>query len=127
MQSLKLCVWVIFIFGQPQQIVRGYAIEIRQRRDRKRADILVVIGFIFSQCRFGQTGLLRQLFQRQVALLAQVLKPFRDRQLYLHPKSPPDIAFSIIFIITRFHKRGNIRILSAFPTFWIYGNGPLFL
>ena len=65
MQGLKLCVWVIFIFGQPQQIVRGYAIEIRQRRDRKRADILVVIGFIFSQCRFGQTGLLRQLFQRQ--------------------------------------------------------------
>ena len=27
----------------------------------------------------------------------------------------------IIFIIARFHKRGNMRISSVFPTFWTYG------
>ena len=27
---------------------------------------------------------------------------------------------------SQFHKRGNMRISSVFPTSWIYGSSPLF-
>lgn len=30
MQIVQVCVWVIFCFRQPQQIVRGYTVEFRQ-------------------------------------------------------------------------------------------------
>ena len=79
MQRLKFCVWVIFIFRQPHQIVSGYAVKIRQCRNGKRADVLVVISFILSQRRFGQAGLLGKLFQRQVLVHhTQVFEPLRD-------------------------------------------------
>ena len=128
MQRLKFCVWVIFIFRQPHQIVGGHAVKVRQRCNRKRADVLVVIGFVFSQRGFRQAGLLRQLFQRQVLVHhPQVFEPLRDCQLCVHPKPPLSLSFSVITpIIARFHKRGNMRISSVFPTFWIYGKGPLF-
>ena len=79
MQRLKFCVWVIFIFRQSHQIVGGHAVKVRQRCNRKRADVLVVIGFIFSQCGFRQAGLFCQLFQRQVLVHhSQVFEPLRD-------------------------------------------------
>ena len=94
MQRLKFCVWVIFIFRQPHQIVGGHTVKVRQRCNRKRADVLVVIGFVFSQRRFRQAGLLRQLFQRQVLVHhPQVFEPLRDCQLCVHPKPPLSLSF----------------------------------
>ena len=66
MERLYIGVGNLFIIGQSHQIVGGHAVKIRQRRNRKWADVLVVIGFVFPQRRFRQAGLLRQLFQRQV-------------------------------------------------------------
>ena len=52
MQIVQVCVWVIFCFRQPQQIVRGHAVEFRQSDNAEWADILEIIGFIFTQCGF---------------------------------------------------------------------------
>lgn len=94
MQRLKFYVWVIFIFRQPHQIVGGHAVKVSQRCNRKRADVLVVIGFVFSQRGFRQAGLLRQLFQRQVLIYhPQVFEPLRDCQLCVHPKPPLSLSF----------------------------------
>ena len=85
MQRLKLCVWVIFIFGQPHQIVGGHAVKLCQRCNRKWADVFVVIALIFPQCRLRQTGLFCQLFQRQVLIHhPQVFEPFLNGEFWLH-------------------------------------------
>ena len=61
MQIVQVCVWVIFCFRQPQQIVRGYTVEFRQGDNAEWADILEIIGFIFTQCGFGNAGFFRKL------------------------------------------------------------------
>ena len=70
----------------------------------------------------------QDVYKRQVLVHhPQVFEPLRDCQLCVHPKPPLSLSFSVITpIIARFHKRGNMRISSVFPTFWIYGKGPLF-
>ena len=68
MQGLKLCVWVIFIFRQPHQIIGGHPIKFRQRSDGKWADVFVIIALIFTESRFRKPGLLGQLLQRQVLI-----------------------------------------------------------
>ena len=79
MQSLKLRVWVIFIFGQSHQIISGHSVKLCQCCNRKWTDVFVVIALIFPQCRLRQAGLLCQLFQRQVLIHnPQVFEPFRD-------------------------------------------------
>ena len=79
MERLHIGVGNLLVIGQPHQIVGGHAVKIRQCRNRKRADVLIVIAFIFSQRRSGQAGLLRQLFQRQVFVHhPQVFEPLRD-------------------------------------------------
>ena len=103
MQSIQLCVWVIFIFCQTQQIVRRNAVELRQGQDRKGADVLSrCIGFVFSQGRTGQASAFRQFFQRQMKIHdTQVFQSFLNCELRLHTPSP-------------FHKRGNPRIFALF-------------
>ena len=64
MQSIEFCVWVFFLFCHAQQIIRGYPIELCQRHNAKGANALKIVVFIFAQCQFGKTGLLRKLFQR---------------------------------------------------------------
>ena len=49
MQSVQFCVWVIFLFCQPQQVIGGHAVELRQLHHAERADILEIVGFVFSQ------------------------------------------------------------------------------
>lgn len=67
MQRLKFCVWVIFIFRQPHQIVGGHAVKVRQRCNRKRTDVLVVIGFVFSQRGFRQAMKDADAFYQQLS------------------------------------------------------------
>ena len=94
MERLYIGVGNLFIIGQSHQIVGGHAVKIRQRRNRKWADVLVVIGLVFSQRGFRQAGLLRQLFQRQVLVHhPQVFEPLRDCQLCVHPKPPLSLSF----------------------------------
>ena len=47
MQSVQLCVWVIFIFCQTQQIVRGHAIELGESLDCK--SYIVRAGMTMSE------------------------------------------------------------------------------
>ena len=69
MQRLKFCVWVIFIFRQPHQIVGGHTVKVRKRCNRKRADVLVVIGFVFSQRRFRPVSYTHlDVYKRQARL-----------------------------------------------------------
>ena len=49
MQSVQLCVWVIFLFCQPQQVIGGHAVELCQLHHAERADVLEIVGFVFSQ------------------------------------------------------------------------------
>ena len=49
MQSVQLCVWVIFLFCQPQQVIGGHPVELRQLHHAERADVLEIVGFVFSQ------------------------------------------------------------------------------
>lgn len=65
MQSVHLCVWVIFRFCHTQQIVRGHAVELRQRDNAEWADVLEIVCLIFAEGGLGKPGLLRKLFQRQ--------------------------------------------------------------
>ena len=48
-QSVQLCVWVIFLFCQPQQVIGGHAVELCQLHHTERADVLEIVGFVFSQ------------------------------------------------------------------------------
>ena len=53
MQSLKLRVWVIFIFRQPHQIVSGYAVKIRQPKKWQifpAALVITLPSTIISSC-----------------------------------------------------------------------------
>ena len=40
MQSVQFCVWVIFLFCQPQQVIGGHAVELCQLQHAERADVL---------------------------------------------------------------------------------------
>ena len=68
MQGLKLCVWVIFIFRQPHQVIGGHPIKFRQRSDSKGTDVLIIVTLIFAESRFGKPGLFSQLLQYQVLI-----------------------------------------------------------
>ena len=48
-QSVQLCVWAIFLFCQPQQVIGGHAVELCQLHHTERADVLEIVGFVFSQ------------------------------------------------------------------------------
>ena len=72
MQVCKIGVWVIFGFGQPQQIIGGHAVKLCQLDNGIVADVLEVLRFIAAQRRLGEMGLLRKLFQRQAALHTQI-------------------------------------------------------
>ena len=90
MERLHIGVRNLFIIGQSHQIVGGHAVKIRQRRNRKWADVLVVIGFVFPQRRFRQAGLLRQLFQRQVLVHhPQVFEPHPGIVSFAYIQRPP--------------------------------------
>ena len=52
MQSVQLCVWVIFLFCQPQQVIGGHTVELCQRHHAERTDVFEIVGFVFSQRRF---------------------------------------------------------------------------
>ena len=107
MQSLKLRVWVIFIFRHAHQIISGHSVKLCQCRNRKWADVFVVIALIFPQCRLRQAGLFCQLFQRQVLIHhPQVFEPFRDRQFCVHQST----SLPTVFV---FHY-------STFPRAWKY-------
>jgi len=67
MQSLKLRVWVIFIFRQTHQVVGGHPVKFRQCCDGKGTDVLF-FPFVIPQRRLRQTGLRFQLFQCQVLI-----------------------------------------------------------
>ena len=84
MQIMQVCVWVIFCFRQPQQIVRGHAVEFRQRDDAEWADVLEIIGLILAQGGFGNTGFLRKLLQSQVPFHPQILQFLLYSQFGVH-------------------------------------------
>ena len=86
MQIVQVCVWVIFCFCQSQQIVRGHAVEFRQRDDAEGADVFEIIGFIFTQCGFGNAGFLCKLLQSQVPFHSQILQFFLYCQFCIHKK-----------------------------------------
>ena len=88
MQIVQVCVWVIFCFRQSQQIVRGHAVVFCQRDDAERADILEVIGFILTQCGFGNAGFFRKLLQSQMPFHSQILQFFLYCQFCIHKSSP---------------------------------------
>lgn len=48
MKGVKLCVWVVFIFSQPHQVIGGDTIELCQCCDGKGADILEIFRLILS-------------------------------------------------------------------------------
>ena len=62
MQVCKIGVWVIFCLGQPQQIIGGYAVKLRQLDNSIVADVFEVLRFITAQRRLGEMCLLRELF-----------------------------------------------------------------
>ena len=84
MQIVQVCIWVIFCFRQPQQIVRGHAIEFCQSDDAEWADVLEIIGFVFSQSGFGNAGFFRKLLQSQVPLHPQILQFLLYCQFCVH-------------------------------------------
>ena len=49
MQSVQLCVWVIFLFCQPKQVIGGHAVELCQLYHAERTDVLEIVSFVFSQ------------------------------------------------------------------------------
>ena len=52
MQSVQFCVWVIFLFCQPQQVIGGHTVELCQRHHAERTDVFEIVGFVFSKRRF---------------------------------------------------------------------------
>ena len=52
MQLMQSCVWVIFCFRPPHQIVAGNTVIVSQHQNAIRADVLAVIRFIFAECGF---------------------------------------------------------------------------
>ena len=67
-QVCKIGVWVIFHFRQPQQIISGHTVKLRQPDKGIVADVLEVFRFVTAQRRLGKPGLLRKLPQRQATL-----------------------------------------------------------
>ena len=55
MQVKDLCIRVIFLFCQSQQVVGGYTIESGKDSDIKRADVLIIVCFIVSKRGPGQS------------------------------------------------------------------------
>ena len=72
LQVCKIGVWVIFCFRQPQQVVGGYSVKLRQLDKGITADVLEIVHFIAAQGRLGEMCLLRKLFQRLATLHTQV-------------------------------------------------------
>lgn len=68
MQLMQSCVWVIFCFRPPHQIVAGNTVIVRQQQNAVRADVLAVICFIFAKCGFLDTHLGSKLLQGQLSL-----------------------------------------------------------
>ena len=66
MQLMQSCVWVIFCFRPPHQIVRRNAIVVRQHRNAVRADVLAIIRFIFAKRGFRDAHLSGKLLQGQL-------------------------------------------------------------
>ena len=64
MQGFQLCVWVIFCFRQSHQVIGGYPIELCQRRDAERADVLEIVRLIFAEGSTGNPRRFEKLFQR---------------------------------------------------------------
>ena len=104
MQSIQLCVWVIFCFCHAQQIVRGHAVELRQRDDAERADVFEIVCLIFAEGGLGKPGLLRKLFQRQAPFHSQILQSLLYGEFYLHG-APLLLSVS---------KRGNLPCFALF-------------
>ena len=111
MQSIQLCVWVIFSFCQSHQVIGGYPIKLCQRRDAERADVLEIVRLIFAEGGAGNACCLGKLFQCQVALCPQIFKPLRDRQFDIHIRAP---SRSASHYSTDFYKRGNFRFSHPF-------------
>ena len=104
MQSVQLCVRVIFCFRHAQQIVRGHAIELRQRDNTERADVFEIVCLIFAEGGLGKPGLLRKLFQRQAPFHSQILQSLLYGEFYLHG-APLLLSVS---------KRGNLPCFALF-------------
>jgi len=75
-QVCKISVWVTLHFRQPQQIVGGHAVKLRQLDKSIVADVLKIVRFITAQRRLGEVRLLCKLFQRQATLHTQVFQAF---------------------------------------------------
>ena len=98
----------------------GHAVKVRQRCNRKRADVLVVIGFVFSQRGFRQAGLLRQLdvYKRQVHKQLAKVKP-EKRELFEQRHSRELILYDAA---ARYLKELKASGVSVLPYSWICGS-----
>ena len=104
MQSVQLCVRVIFCFCHTQQIVRGHAVELCQCDNAERADVLEIVCLIFTEGGLGKPGLLCKLFQCQAPFHSQILQPFLYGEFHLH-------GVSLLLSVS---KRGNPPCFALF-------------
>ena len=65
MQLMQSCVWVIFCFRPPHQIIAGNTVIVSQQQNAVRADVLAVIRFIFAKRGFRDAHLNSKLLQGQ--------------------------------------------------------------
>ena len=95
---------MIFRFCHTQQIVRGHAVELRQRDNAEWADVLEIVCLIFAEGGLGKPGLLRKLFQRQAPFHSQILQSLLYGEFYLHGAP----------LLLSVYKRGNPPCFALF-------------